>query len=82
MTILETIYLLYIQFNVSAYNYQIISFMNIAQNYLFLGDFLVQFYYRLGNVHKNIVYNCLFCICAYCIFFEIVIVQFVYMINF
>ena len=56
MTISDTIYILYIQFNVNALNYQIISFMNIAQNYLFLSDFLVQFYYRLGNVHKNIVY--------------------------
>ena len=82
MTILETIYILYIQFNVSAYNYLIISFSNIAQNYLFLSDFLVQFYYRLGNMHKNIVYIWLFCICATCIFFEIVIMQFVYLLKF
>ena len=31
MTVSETIYILYIQFNVSAYNYQIISSMNIAE---------------------------------------------------
>ena len=82
MTISDTIYVLYIQFNINDLSCQIISFSNIAQNYLFLSDFLVQFYYRLGNVHKNIVYIWLFCICAICIIFEIVIVQFVYMLIF
>ena len=82
MTVSETIYILYIQFNVSACNYQIISFVNIAQIEIYFRRFIVQFYYRLGNVHKNIVYIWLFCICAICIIFEIVIVQFVYMLIF
>ena len=39
MTISETIYILYIQFNINDLSCQIISFSNIVQNYLFLSDF-------------------------------------------
>ena len=57
MTILDTIYVLYIQFNVSAWNYQIISFMNIAQIEIYFRRFIVQYYYSFVNMYKIIVYN-------------------------
>ena len=57
MTISETIYILYIQFNINGLNYQIISFMNIAQIEIYFRRFVVQYYYSFVNMHKIIVYN-------------------------
>ena len=57
MTILDTIYVLYIQFNINDLSCQIISFVNIAQIEIYFSRFVMQYYYSFVNMHKIIVYN-------------------------
>ena len=57
MTVSETIYILYIQFNINDLSCQIISFMNIAQIEIYFRRFIVQYHYSFVNMHKIIVYN-------------------------
>ena len=57
MTVSDTIYILYIQFNVNDLSYQIISFINIAQIEIYFRGFIVQYHYNFVNMYKIIVYN-------------------------